>query len=144
MGTVTVAFRLNAKLAHRELAIDLVSTLVKHVTADPDFRHAITTAFGEAFNNVVIHGYKGRSDGILDVEADLGSDHMTLRLMDTGASADLSTVAEPDLDALPEGGLGVWMMRSLVDELVYCTGTPNVLSLTKRTTSRPDRESPLR
>lgn len=133
--TVThVTFRLRASLDHRSLAIDLVSTLVEHVkTADRDFRNAITTAFGEAFNNVVIHGYRNRTDGMLDVEAELGSDHMTLRLIDDGVQADLSSVATPDLSTLPEGGLGIFMIHALVDEVVYDSGTRNVLSLTKRT-----------
>jgi serine/threonine-protein kinase RsbW len=129
-----VTFRLRATLAHRSLAIDLVSALVDHVKAnDRAFRNAITTAFGEAFNNVVIHAYRGRTDGMLDVEAELGSDHMTLRLIDDGVKVDLSSVDPPDLDALPEGGLGIFMIHSLVDEVVYNSGTPNVLSLTKRT-----------
>ena len=137
-----VAFRLKASLAHRSLAIDLVSTLVQHVkTADREFRNAIVTAFGEAFNNVVIHGYRGRTDGMLDVEAELGADHMTLRLIDDGAQADLSGVKPPKLDTLPEGGLGIFMIHALVDEVVYNSGTPNVLSLTKRTGSGPTSEA---
>ena len=133
--TVThVTFRLRASLAHRSLAIDLVSTLVEHVkSADRDFRNAITTAFGEAFNNVVIHGYRNRTDGMLDVEAELGTDHITLRLIDDGVQADLSSVTPPDLSTLPEGGLGIFMIHALVDEVVYNSGTRNVLSLTKRT-----------
>ena len=133
--TVTrVSFRLQASLAYRSLAIALVSTLVEHVkTADRSFRNDITTAFGEAFNNVVIHGYKNRTDGMLDVEAELGPEHMTLKLMDDGIQADLSNVKAPNLDTLPEGGLGIFMIHSLVDEVVYNSGTPNVLSLTKRT-----------
>jgi len=143
--TVTrVTFRLQASLAHRSLAIDLVSALVEHVsTADRSFRNAITTAFGEAFNNVVIHGYKNRTDGVLDVEAELGSNHMTLRLIDDGRQVDLAGVTPPKLDTLPEGGLGIFMIHALVDEVVYNGGPPNVLSLTKRTTPDPDpsRES---
>ena len=129
-----VTFRVSARLAHRGLAIDLIATLVKHVkTADSSFSDAITTAFGEAFNNVVVHGYANRSDGMLDVDAELGPSHMTLTLTDTGASANWSAVPLPDLATLPEGGLGVFMMHSLVDEVVYRAGSPNVLSLTKRT-----------
>jgi serine/threonine-protein kinase RsbW len=134
-GITRVSFRLRACLAHRSLAIDLVSTLTEHVkNADRGFRNAIITAFGEAFNNVAIHGYRNRPDGMLDVEADLGPDSMTLRLMDTGNAVDLSSVTTPDLDGLPEGGLGVFMIFALVDEVVYRGGNPNVLSLTKRTT----------
>lgn len=138
-GAITKAsFRVAAKLANRSLAIGLVEAMVRHVSAtDRAFCNAITTAFGEAFNNVVIHGYKNRNDGVLDVEAELGADYVTLKLMDTGVTADLSTVPEPDLDGLPEGGLGIFMMQSLMDEVVYRGGSPNVLSLTKRVTGTP-------
>lgn len=135
-GVTRVSFRVRASLAHRSLAIDLVSTLVVHVkSADVAFRHAITTAFGEAFNNVVIHGYKNRTDGMIDVEAELGEGHMILKMMDDGANADLTNAKAPDLDSLPESGLGVFMIHALVDEVVYNSGSPNVLSLTKRMSS---------
>jgi serine/threonine-protein kinase RsbW len=136
-GHVThAAFRLRASLDHRPLAIDLVSTLIDHVkTADRSFRHAMITAFGEAFNNIVLHGYRDRSDGMLDVEAELSPDRMTLRLLDNGRAVDFGALPPPDLDTMPERGMGVFMIHALVDEVVYQAGTPNVLSLTKRTTA---------
>jgi len=136
-----MAFRLQATLDHRPLAIDLISTLVAHIpTADRMFRHEIVTAFGEAFNNIVIHGYRDRTDGILDVEADLSDDTMTLRLMDMGRAVDFGGLSPPDLDSMPERGMGVFMIHALVDEVVYQGGAPNVLSLTKRTTSATTKE----
>lgn len=137
-----MAFRIRASLEHRPLAIDIVSTLVSHIPkADRMFRHEIVTAFGEAFNNIVIHAYRDRSDGMLDVEADLGPDGMTLRLIDTGRAIDLGGVTPPDLDTMPERGMGVYMIYALVDEVSYQGGTPNVLSLTKRTHSPTPNES---
>lgn len=129
-----MAFRLRASLEQRHLAIDLVSTIVGHVAeADRSFRHELITAFGEAFNNIVIHGYRDRSDGMLDVEAELSPEQITLRLIDTGHEVDFAGLRPPDLESLPEGGMGVFMIHALVDEVVYHGGTPNVLSLTKRT-----------
>jgi len=129
-----VSFRLTASLTNRPLAIDLVAALLQHVTTgDREFRDAITTAFGEAFNNVVIHGYKNRTDGVLDVQAELGAGHMTLKLLDTGISADFSVMPTVDFEALAESGRGMFMIHALVDEVEYLPGSPNVLSLTKRT-----------
>jgi anti-sigma regulatory factor (Ser/Thr protein kinase) len=131
-----MTFRLKASLDQRPLAIDLVSTLVGHVrSADRTFRHEIVTAFGEAFNNIVIHGYRDRTDGTLEVEAELRDDAMTLRLLDTGNAVDFAGVQAPDLESMPEGGMGVFMIHALVDEVVYRGGDPNVLSLTKRTSA---------
>ncbi len=129
-----MAFRIRAALEQRHLAIDLISTLVRHVTeADSSFRHELITAFGEAFNNIVIHGYRDRSDGMLDVEAELSPDRITLHLIDNGQEVDFAGLRPPDLESMPEGGLGVFMIHALVDEVVYRGGNPNVLSLTKRT-----------
>ncbi len=130
-----VCFRLPALLQNRPLAIDLVSTLIRHVlTADREFHHEMITAFGEAFNNIVIHGYRDRTDGILEVEAELGEDSMTLRLSDTGRAFDFEALDPPDLTSMPEGGMGVFMIHALIDEVVYRRGSPNVLSLRKLTT----------
>jgi len=135
-GCTRMTFRLRASLDQRPLAIDLVSTLVGHVpSADRTFRHEIVTAFGEAFNNIVIHGYRDRTDGVLEVEAELRDDGMTLRLLDTGRAVDFGGLKPPDLDSMPENGMGVFMIHALVDEVVYRGGVPNVLSLTKRTSA---------
>ncbi len=128
-----VRLQFAALFAHRSVAIDLVGCLVAHVTSDGTFRDAVTTAFGEAFNNVVEHSYRDRSDGLLDVEAEISETRVKLTLTDSGLPADLTEVALPDLATLPEGGMGLYMMHSFVDEVVYRAGSPNVLTLTKWT-----------
>lgn len=133
ISTFSVRFRLQARLEYRPLAIDLVSTLISHVSAaDAAFRNEMITAFGEAFNNVVAHGYPDRGDGMLAVEAEMSADKMTLRLSDDGAQVDFASVPMPDLDSLPERGMGIYMIHAMVDEVAYEAGKPNVLSLTKR------------
>jgi serine/threonine-protein kinase RsbW len=135
-----VTLRFPAALAYRPVAIALVSALVQQVEgADRDFRNEIVTAFGEAFNNIVIHGYRGRSDGMLEVEAEMTADRMTLRLVDTGQNVDFNDVEPPDLDSMPESGMGVFMIHSLVDDVQYRAGPPNVLTLTKRATVEASR-----
>lgn len=132
-STRVVTFRLRAALDCRPLAIDLVSTLLVHVSAaDRAFRDELVTAFGEAFNNLVAHGYRDRNDGMLEVEADIGPDAMTLRLRDTGRKVDFASVKAPDLESMPEGGMGIYMMYAMVDEVTYQGGEPNELTLTKR------------
>lgn len=128
-----VTVRLPATLEYRPLAIDLVSTFIAHVSAaDAAFRNEMITAFGEAFNNVVAHGYPGRHDGMLAVEAEISACAMTLRLSDDGVQVDFASVPQPDLDSLPERGMGIFMIHTMVDEVTYVAGEPNVLSLTKR------------
>jgi serine/threonine-protein kinase RsbW len=95
------------------------------------FDAEMVSALSEAFNNIAIHAYAGRSAGQVLIEADLLDDCLLLQIKDYGASLDRSSVAEPDLDALPEGGMGLFIVRSFVDEFRYEPGTPNLWSLRK-------------
>jgi serine/threonine-protein kinase RsbW len=132
-ASTRVIFRLRAVLESRPLAIDLVATLVAHVpAADKVFRDELITAFGEAFNNVVTHGYRDTPGGMLEIEAEMGAAQMILRLRDEGRSIDLDNVKPPDLDSMPEGGMGLFLMHAMVDEVAYAAGHPNELTLTKR------------
>jgi len=97
-----------------------------------DFQAHVVSAVGEAYNNIVLHGYAGRRVGPVQVEIENGSECVRVVIKDTGASFDPSQAASPDLAALPESGLGIFVMRSMVDELSYVAGSPNVLTLVKR------------
>jgi serine/threonine-protein kinase RsbW len=134
-----VSVRLQASLENRPVAIALVSTLIEQVEgADRNFRNELVTAFSEAFNNIVIHGYRDQTDGMLDVECEIKPDEITLSLKDRGHEVDFEDVSPPDLSSMPESGMGVFMIHALVDEVKYLGGSPNVLHLTKRTSSQSE------
>jgi len=135
-------------LRYRDLAIRVVAAACKLVGqgaseageggseqlpddhGDPTFDAAVVSAFGEAFNNVAIHSYRG-TKGDLDVEIEVDRDRITIRLIDFGLTFDPMKVPEPDLDSLPESGMGIFIMRSFMDDVRYQSGSPNVLSMTK-------------
>jgi serine/threonine-protein kinase RsbW len=129
-----VALRFAAAIDYRPVAIALVSALSQQVErADRNFRNELVTAFGEAFNNIVLHGYRGRLDGTLDVEAEMSRDRIVLRLIDHGHDVNFGAITPPDLESMPESGMGVFMIHSLVDDVQYKGGPPNVLTLVKCT-----------
>lgn len=96
-----------------------------------DFRMNVVSAVGEAYNNIVLHGYAGREPGAVQMKIENCPECLRVVLTDTGASFDPCLAPPPDLAALPESGLGIFVMRSMVDELSYVAGTPNVLTLVK-------------
>src|SRR5580692_12774526 len=57
-------------LEHRDVALRAVSTACKLVTPRPqgrawnDFQMQVVSAVGEAFNNIVLHGYASQGDAI--------------------------------------------------------------------------------
>jgi serine/threonine-protein kinase RsbW len=96
-----------------------------------EFTAHMVSAVGEAYNNIVLHGYAGRETGAVKLQIENCSEWMRVTMSDWGTSFDPSQARAPDLEALPESGLGVFIMRSFVDEITYVPGSPNVLTLLK-------------
>jgi serine/threonine-protein kinase RsbW len=136
-------------LRYRDLAVRVVGSACKLVGSqdmdtgpfriNSEWDNQVVSAFGEAFNNAAIHSYRDSKPGDVEVEVDVGPTYITIRLIDFGRSFDPEDVPPPDLDALPESGLGLYIIRSFMDEVTYEPGSPNVLSMTKHLTphSRP-------
>lgn len=138
-----IRLRVPGALQYRDLAVRAVAAACKLVGAtdshssgplrtNRDFDDQVVSAFGEAFNNAALHSYRGRPSGEVEIEMDVGSESITLRILDYGAGFDIADVPEPDLDTLPESGLGIFIIKSFMDEVSYTAGAPNVLSMTKR------------
>lgn len=101
-----------------------------------DFTSQVVSAVSEVFNNIAIHGYAERTSGNVEIEIEMDDDGIVLRLSDTGQSFDLGAVPAPRLDELPESRMGLYIVRSFMDEVSYVpangSGAPNVLTLSKR------------
>ncbi|HET6146733.1 MAG TPA: ATP-binding protein [Polyangia bacterium] len=129
-------------LEHRDVALRAVSAACKLVTRRPqrpewnEFRMHVVSAVGEAFNNIVLHGYAGKNEGVIEMEIKTDPDQITIELRDYGESFDLDAVATPDLDLLPESGLGIFIMRAFMS-IRYRPGRPNVLTLSKSLVPEP-------
>jgi len=98
----------------------------------------IQLAADEAASNIIEHAYEGVSDGLLELSCGVKGNTITIILVDHGESFDPSAVPMPDLKAdLSErkiGGLGIFLMRKLMDEVHYEAkpNKNNVLTMIKR------------
>jgi serine/threonine-protein kinase RsbW len=103
---------------------------------DHEFDDKVVSAVGEAFNNVAIHAYRGSGAGTLDLEFEIRADSITIRLLDYGFDYEPVEGGAPEPIALPESSMGLYIVRSFMDEATYRRGnpptTPNVLTLSKR------------
>ena len=83
----------------------------------------IQLATDEAASNIIEHAYEGASDGLLEISCGVNGSDITIILVDHGEPFDPSEVPTPDLKAdLSErkiGGLGIFLMRKLMDEVRY-------------------------
>jgi serine/threonine-protein kinase RsbW len=130
-----ILLRVPGTLAYRDLAVRAVAAACKLVRGDQgtdDFDDHVISAFSEAFNNVALHAYKKPPAGDLEVEIEVKPGQITIRMLDRGSGFDPSSVPTPDLDQLPETGLGVFIIHSFMDEVDYVNGVPNILTMTKR------------
>jgi serine/threonine-protein kinase RsbW len=100
--------------------------------------YSLQLAADEAASNVIEHAYDGISNANLDITCNMRGDTLTITLRDTGLSFDPSNVKTPNLKAdLSErqiGGLGIYLMRKLMDEVRYESNpkTGNLLTMIKR------------
>jgi len=98
----------------------------------------IQLAADEAASNIIEHAYEGVSNGVLELSCEVRAEILTIIMVDHGESFDPSVIPLPDLKAdLSDrkiGGLGIFLMRKLMDEVHYETKSnrSNVLTMTKR------------
>ena len=134
-----VNLRVPGLLAYRDVAMRVVSGACKLAGSQSRIPsagqqalfHQFVSAFGEAFNNVVLHGYAGRQPGELRLEVTWNAERIQARLSDDGLPFEPDRVPAPRLEELPDRGMGLFIIRSFVDELAYRAGPPNELVLTK-------------
>lgn len=122
--------------------LDEIRELVAQVARDGGFTdkaiYSLQLAADEAASNIIEHAYEGISNATLDITCDMQGDMIVITMRDTGKAFDPSKVKRPNLKAdLSDrqiGGLGVYLMRKLMDEVSYQSNskTGNLLTMTKR------------
>ena len=86
--------------------------------------HAMALAVDEALANVIRHAYQGANDKKIEIEItelNQQDDRQGLKvcIRDYGKTVDLSKIKGRDLEDVRPGGLGVHIMRKIMDEVVF-------------------------
>ncbi|HKJ38367.1 MAG TPA: ATP-binding protein [Anaerolineales bacterium] len=131
--------RFTAKFEYLDEIRDFVGEVAQSGGFNDKDVYNIQLSTDEAASNIIEHSYEGVTDGVLEVSCGLKGNAITIILVDQGESFDPSEVPMPNLKAdLSErkiGGLGLFLMRKLMDE-VYYEADPknnrNTLTLIKR------------
>lgn len=98
----------------------------------------IQLATDEAASNIIEHAYEGEKNGVLDISCGMEGDAIKITLIDYGEPYDPAAIPIPDIKAdLSErkiGGLGIFLMRKLMDEVHYDprADKSNILTMIKR------------
>ena len=90
---------------------------------DPEAVWPVHVALDEVLSNVVRHGTGGRPNSLIDVTFALEGGSLEVTVVDDGPEWDPLTLPPPDttapLDARRPGGLGVHLVRNLMDRVTY-------------------------
>ena len=79
--------------------------------------HTLVLVTGEAFTNIVRHAHRDVPRAQVEIRLQLMADEVTLTFQDQGAPFDLTAVPELAPGELRIGGRGVYLMRTLMDEV---------------------------
>lgn len=94
----------------------------------------VVIAANEACMNIIQHAY-GEAGGDIVLELLCDGDELLVRLTDFAPPVDVNSIRSRALDEVRPGGLGVYMMGELMDEVRYVghpQGTGNILEMKKR------------
>ena len=100
--------------------------------------YSLKLAADEAASNIIEHAYEGIPNGDIQISCDMRGSDLIITLHDNGKPFNPSRVKKPDLKAdLSErqiGGLGIYLMRKLMDDVRYesTPGAGNLLTMRKR------------
>lgn len=95
--------------------------------------HEVTLAVDEVLANVARHGYRGECGRIELVYKDY-PDRIEVLIRDFGKCFDPTQMPEPELPPRKPGGLGIYFIKTVMDQVHYARGENNCneLLLTKR------------
>lgn len=129
----------NAKFEYLDEIREFVGTIAREGGFSDKDVYNIQLATDEAASNIIEHAYEGVKDGILELSCGMEGDAIKIVLVDHGEPYDPDSIPMPDLKAdLSErkiGGLGIFLMRKLMDEVHYESHpekNSNILTMIKR------------
>ena len=100
----------------------------------------VVLAVNEACMNVIQHAYRMKADGWIDLEIRMESGALVFRLRDYAARVDAEHCRSRALDDLRPGGLGIHLIRSVMDECGFVDlpqeASGNLFEMKKHTGNR--------
>jgi serine/threonine-protein kinase RsbW len=99
----------------------------------------LKVAVGEACNNAVLHAYADGEEGIMKIVFEAAPRYLRIIVQDEGQSFNSSeacnrvpvTITDKSLSEMHAGGLGLYLMQALVDDVEIRTEAGTEVILTK-------------
>jgi len=115
--TVPWTLTIPSDLRLLSLARTFIETVCQLGGLDPHATDAILLAATEAASNVIRHAHQNNPQAPLQIQCFLSCDAIEIHILDEGEPFDLTAVPHLNPAELRIGGRGVFLMRTLMDEL---------------------------
>jgi serine/threonine-protein kinase RsbW len=124
-GEKRIRLSIESRLDAVPLAGLAIRGILKDTVPDTVLLYQIEVAVVEAVNNVIQHAYDGNDGHDVDIALSIHSGIVVITICDTGKagqSFDRAVIQyDPEnIAQLPEGGMGIPLMNSIMDEVEYC------------------------
>lgn len=113
--------------------LERIREFIKSVSAQSGFSDdvidKIALAVDEACTNIIKHAYKNSPNGDIVINATLLENKLTVSITDFGLDFNPEAVPVPDIKKYYQqhkvGGLGIYLMKKLMDEVKYNPSVDN-------------------
>ncbi len=112
---------------------DIARTLSRYSGDREELAYHINLVLTEAMANAIRHANEDDPSKEVHIAINLVDRILNIKVFDQGQGFDISTLSEPDYEQLTDHGRGIYIIRTLMDEVTYvpCDGG-NVLEMSKR------------
>jgi len=120
--TFALTIKFPQKLSYLRLATGasrLLCETIKEVKLPSSFTDEVELAVSEACTNAIRHGASGDAAAVVTVNFQVHETQMIIEVSDQGAGFNFEEFPEPAFDRHPEGGYGLYIIRSMMDTVSY-------------------------
>jgi serine/threonine-protein kinase RsbW len=125
----TVSLTIGSRLEYLSMVHGLIQSLARHHGLDEETENALIIAVIEAGTNAIQHGNQFADDKSVSFVFSVGPRDVMVRVDDSGKGFDPASVANPtdETHLLVPHGRGLYLMRSLMDEVSFDHGGTSVV-----------------
>jgi len=101
----------------------------------PELCNLLVLAIDEACSNIIRHGYGREKDGPIGLQVSVRDKELLFRLADCARRVDPSILSNSPSEPLKPGGLGIPLIRRIMDDVRYekpPSGRTNLLVMRKK------------
>jgi serine/threonine-protein kinase RsbW len=116
-GAAAGRFSMSSEAEHLGGLRQWLRAQLERLAVDPATQSALVLAVGELCANSIEHAYEGRGGEPINVSVHGYDDRVVIEVEDFGRAFEPGRYVEPDLDAVPDHGLGLYLVRRIADSV---------------------------